>query len=118
MDKMDVLGFTNTTFLYGVSKDTTYIYMLPAKTITQRVDNYINHYASQNAPENKLHSEKRMLYTIVEQMYNSVLHCFTLVVTSVILPLYNICNETFYTAMLNTMYITVIQVCITYANHV
>ena len=40
-----------------------------------------------------------MLYITVEQMYNSVLHCFTLVNMSGMLPMYNMCNETFYIAI-------------------
>ena len=46
-----------------------------------------------------LHSEKSMFYTTVEQMHNFVLHYFTLVYISGILPLYNLCKDTFYTAM-------------------
>ena len=46
-----------------------------------------------------LHSEKSMFYTTVELMHNFVLHYFTLVYISGILPLYNLCNETLYTAM-------------------
>ena len=46
-----------------------------------------------------LHSEKSMFYTTVGQMHNFVLHYFTLVYISDILPLYNLYKETFYTAM-------------------
>ena len=42
---------------------------------------------------------KKHFYTTVEQMHNFVLHYFTLVYISGILPLYNLCNETLYTAM-------------------
>ena len=47
----------------------------------------------------RIHSEKSMFYTTVELMHNFVLHYFTLVYISGILPLYNLCNETLYTAM-------------------
>ena len=46
-----------------------------------------------------MHSEKSMFYTTVEQMHNFVLHYFTLVYISGILPLYNLCKDKFYTAM-------------------
>ena len=41
------------------------------------------------------HSEKSMFYTTVEQMHNFVLHYFTLVYISGILPLYTVNWEIF-----------------------
>ena len=42
-----------------------------------------------------------MFYTTVKQMHNFVLHYFTLVYISGILPLYNLFNETIYTSLVS-----------------